>query len=321
MQNYELATVDRIRLQSRRLVRELGFMEQSLAGTGLTASAVHALIEIGQNQSQTAQALSRALLLEKSTISRLLKSLIKQNMIVEKASAEDGRRKQLYLTENGQKMLVEIDQFGRGQVCHALDTAGTSIVNLVERGMLLYADALQSYREGTQASVIGENLVRPVITQGYTPGLLGSIVQMHASYYSKKVSFGLEFENLVACEMAEFLTRRNHAANATWVLRNNATVVGGISVDGQDLGNDIGHIRWFIIDDTMRSRGFGNKLMDAAMGFVYKQGFREAHLWTFDGLKAARALYEKHGFVLTDERLGQKWGKDVLEQKFVFTAS
>ena len=160
----------------------------------------------------------------------------------------------------------------------------------------------------------------PVIQRGYSPGLLGRIVQLHASYYSKKVSFGLEFETLVACDMAAFLARINRSMNATWFVENNGEIAGGISIDGEDLGADIGHIRWFIIDDTIRGAGFGNGLMEAAMDFVREQGFKEVHLWTFDGLNAARALYEKHGFALVEENLGQKWGKEVFEQKFVFKA-
>ncbi|MEH6360850.1 MAG: GNAT family N-acetyltransferase [Amylibacter sp.] len=153
----------------------------------------------------------------------------------------------------------------------------------------------------------------PVIRRGYSPGLLGRIVQLHASYYSKKVSFGLEFETLVACDMAAFLTRINRSMNATWFVENNGEIAGGISIDGEDL-------RWFIVDYTIRGAGFGNGLMEAAMDFVREQGFKEVHLWTFDGLKAARALYEKHGFALVEENLGQKWGIEVLEQKFVFKA-
>jgi len=161
---------------------------------------------------------------------------------------------------------------------------------------------------------------KPIIRRGYSPGLLGRIVQLHASYYSKKVSFGLEFETLVACDMAAFLTRINRPMNATWFVENNGVIAGGISIDGEDLGAGIGHIRWFIVDDTIRGAGFGSGLMKVAMDFVQEQDFKEVHLWTFDGLKAARVLYEKHGFVLVEENPGQNWGKEVLEQKFVFKA-
>ncbi|WP_342212198.1 hypothetical protein [Roseitalea porphyridii] len=43
----DAATIAHIRDASRRLVRELGFMQATLAGTDLSPSAVHAIIEIG----------------------------------------------------------------------------------------------------------------------------------------------------------------------------------------------------------------------------------------------------------------------------------
>ena len=40
-------TIRQLRELSRKLVRELGFMRSTLAGSDLAPSAVHALIEIG----------------------------------------------------------------------------------------------------------------------------------------------------------------------------------------------------------------------------------------------------------------------------------
>jgi hypothetical protein len=39
-------------------------------------------------------------------------------------------------------------------------------------------------------------------------------------------------------------------------------------------------------------------------------------LWTFEGLNAARHLYEKHGFRVTRQQLGNQWGSEVNEQRF-----
>lgn len=57
--------------------------------------------------------------------------------------------------------------------------------------------------------------------------------------------------------------------------------------------------------------------MKTAMCHCEQANFDRAELWTFAGLDTARSLYEKYGFTLIDERLGTKWGKEVLEQKFV----
>lgn len=50
--------------------------------------------------------------------------------------------------------------------------------------------------------------------------------------------------------------------------------------------------------------------------FVDAKGFEETQLWTFNGLHAARHLYESHGFKLAEENLGNQWGSEILEQRF-----
>jgi len=39
-------------------------------------------------------------------------------------------------------------------------------------------------------------------------------------------------------------------------------------------------------------------------------------LWTFQGLDAARRLYEAHGFVLVEQWSGDQWGQAMVEQRF-----
>ena len=73
----------------------------------------------------------------------------------------------------------------------------------------------------------------------------------------------------------------------------------------------------FIVDDELRGAGLGKSLIRAALAFCDAQGFRETQLWTFKGLDAARRLYESHGFALVEERPGDQWGSEVLEQKFI----
>jgi hypothetical protein len=54
------------------------------------------------------------------------------------------------------------------------------------------------------------------------------------------------------------------------------------------------------------------------MDFCRRKGYPEVYLWTFEGLGAARHLYEKHGFVLVEEQPGDGWGMTVKEQRFVW---
>ncbi len=45
-------------------------------------------------------------------------------------------------------------------------------------------------------------------------------------------------------------------------------------------------------------------------------GFGPVALWTFAGPGAARRLYERNGFVLAEEAVGDGWGPEVAGQRF-----
>jgi GNAT superfamily N-acetyltransferase len=94
-------------------------------------------------------------------------------------------------------------------------------------------------------------------------------------------------------------------------------IVGSIAIDGEDLGANVAHLRWFIMDDRARGTGVGRTLLSTALAFADANGFAETPLWTFEGLSAARHLYESQGFACVEEHPGNQWGSEVLEQRFI----
>lgn len=298
--------IDLIRASSRQLVRELGFTSGDFAGTDLSPSAVHALIEI-ERGGITARDLGVALHLEKSSVSRMLRKLIKAGEVFEEAGHTDGRVKQLSLTPAGLRRVAGIHEFARAQVASALQHLAPEQVQTVLEGLRLYGGALA----GRLAAPSVE------ICTGYRSGVLARVVEMHALHYARTSNFGQAFESVVAGGLAEFGNRMSRPINEIWTAMNGDRIIGSVAIDGEDLGAGIAHLRWFIVDDTVRGGGVGKQLLDAALAFVDERGFVETHLWTFSGLHAARHLYEKRGFVLTEERHGSQWGSEVLEQRFV----
>ena len=308
------ALVSRVRSSSRQLVRELGFMGQTLAGTDLHASAVHAIIEIGTADGLTAKQLANKLLLEKSTISRLLKGLKTRGEIAETKSDADARAKHLALTPQGERTLEAVAAFAAPRVSNALSRLGDGQRAQVSDALEAYANALAQCRAGASA----ENKPTDVsIATGYAPGVIGAIAGLHGAYYARETGFDAAFEATVAKGLAEFAPRLCNPVNQIWHARRDGAFVGSIAIDGEDLGEGIGHLRWFIVSDALRGTGVGRTLLGDTLRFCDRQGFRETHLWTFKGLDAARRLYEANGFVLADEYWGDQWGKKVREQRFV----
>ncbi|KAI0535037.1 marR family protein [Xylaria digitata] len=305
--------VEPIRTVSRRLVRELGFMNSTLAGTRYPPSVVHALIEIGIERVTTATKLCHALNLDDSSMQHTLRCLIGAGEVEETPSRADKGETLLSLTSRGQQSLAEINTFAQDQVLKALSRINNQAAETVLSGLQIYVASLHAQRVGESGP--SNNLVE--IKRGYQPGVIGRALEMHLNFYSQLVGFGAYFESQLATGLADFVSRIDNDRNEVWTARSQGRIVGTIFIDGQDLGQNRAHLRAFIVDSDVRGGGVGCRLLAEAIEFVDKQLFEETRLWTFAGLDAARRLYESFGFVLKEQSTGSQWGKEVTEQLFI----
>ena len=154
------------------------------------------------------------------------------------------------------------------------------------------------------------------ITTGYIPGAIGRVAELHGTYYHEHWNFTVFFEAKVATELSEFLTRYDEKCDGFWTASLKGRVEGSITIDGIQAKKEGAHLRWFIISDVLRGRGIGSRLIKEALNFCRNKGYRRVYLWTFEGLSAAKHLYEKNGFKLVEEHRGKQWGSEVNEQRF-----
>jgi len=147
MHAQDLDLIDDIRAASRQMVRELGFMDATVAATDYPPSAVHTILEIGIRGPMTAGQLVRFLHLEKSSVSRLVRKLIESGELTEMSDAGDARFKPLTLTAKGRRTLAALHAFGRRQVSGALARLTEAERRTVRDGLMLYARALDADRE------------------------------------------------------------------------------------------------------------------------------------------------------------------------------
>jgi GNAT superfamily N-acetyltransferase len=150
------------------------------------------------------------------------------------------------------------------------------------------------------------------IHEGYITGCIGDIVSLHSHTYSQIAGFGAYFEAKVAAELAEFVGRLPCDSGRIWLYVEDGRVKGSLIADGE---GEVVHLRWFVLDPDLRGHGIGRQLVQRAVEFI-DANFSAAYLWTFSGLDAARHLYEANGFALAEERVGQQWGTQVIEQRF-----
>jgi len=144
-----LSLIDDIRAASRLMVRELGFMDATVAASDYPPSAVHTILEIGIRGPMKSGELGDFLRLEKSSVSRLVRKLIDCGELRETPDADDARSKRLSLTAKGQRTMAVLHAFGRQQVSGALAVLTEAEQRKVREGMMLYARALWQSRVDT----------------------------------------------------------------------------------------------------------------------------------------------------------------------------
>jgi GNAT superfamily N-acetyltransferase len=136
--------------------------------------------------------------------------------------------------------------------------------------------------------------------EGYHPGFLGRIAELHGVYYARAWGCGAEFEGMMAQELREFLGRYRTGRDLLLTAHSGDRLVGSIAVDGSELEQAGARIRWVIVDDACRGRGIGKELVRRALDFCRGAGFARVYLWTVEGLPESFALYGREGFRIVD---------------------
>lgn len=154
------------------------------------------------------------------------------------------------------------------------------------------------------------------ITRGYVPGCIGRVAELHGTYYHANWDFGAFFEARVAADMAEFMGRYDERRDGLWTVSPADRVEAAIAIDASHADTQGAHLRWFIVSDALRGSGVGRRLIDTAITHCRTMGYPKIYLWTFEGLSAARHLYEKSGFSLASQEPDMQWGVEVIGQRF-----
>jgi len=146
------------------------------------------------------------------------------------------------------------------------------------------------------------------------PGDLGFVIYRHGKLYAGENGYGIAFEAYVAEGLAEFYKFYDAEKDGVWVCESEDKIVGFLLLMHRD--KETAQLRYFYLEPEYRGAGLGNRLMQMFMDFLKEKGYRRAYLWTTNEQTAAAALYERHGFRLTEEKPSNAFGKPLIEQRF-----
>lgn len=154
-----------------------------------------------------------------------------------------------------------------------------------------------------------------VIIRPYKPGEPSLVVHFYYKLFEQQFHFLPNVENYFLHAMTELF--ENPEGNGLWIAEENGRIAGSICIVGKGKGN--AQLRLFGTAPSLQGKGAGKMLMQTAMDFCEKRGYTHIILWTIDICKAARHMYGKFGFELTDTKLNTTWADyEMTEEKWEY---
>jgi GNAT superfamily N-acetyltransferase len=147
------------------------------------------------------------------------------------------------------------------------------------------------------------------------PGDLGWVVMAHGELYASEFGWDTSFEALVARIVADYAAGPDPTSERAWIAELDRRRVGCVfCVSGDEPGDC--KLRILLVDPAARGHALGARLVETAIDFARNAGYRRMQLWTNDPLVAARRVYLRLGFTLTDERPHHSFGVDLVGQTY-----
>jgi GNAT superfamily N-acetyltransferase len=157
------------------------------------------------------------------------------------------------------------------------------------------------------------------------PGDLGWVVMAHGELYASEFGWDTSFEALVARIVADYAAGPDPGSDCAagpepgpegaWIAELDGRRVGCVfCVAGDETGDC--KLRILLVDPVARGHALGSRLVATAVSFARDAGYRRMQLWTNDPLVAARRVYLRLGFTLTDERPHHSFGVDLVGQTY-----
>ena len=286
-------SIQPIRQAARQLVRELHLLDSRFCIRGFTFSECHLITELEAMGQATASELGERLVLEKSTMSRLVNGLLKQGHVRSGQNPADGRQRLLSLSAKGRSGADRINQYANDQVCGALDYVVAAEQQAIVDGLTRYAKALKYVRMGQ------DYLIRPIRRKD-NPAVARIIRQVMTEYGAVGADYSISDP-----EVDDMYQAYPSPGSSFFVIERQGNVVGcGGMGPLADAEEGVCELRKMYFLTELRGLGLGTRLLCMILDEARKSGYRQCYLETLDHMNHARHLYRRHGFEFIDSPMG-----------------
>lgn len=293
--------VAELRRFNRFYTQRIGVLEEGLLRSPFSLTEARVLYEVARGERPTAAQLGKRLGLDRGYLSRILRGFERRGLISRTRSADDRRLGLLALTDAGATAFGELDARSQTETGALLAGLGES-----EQTRLVAAAA-------TIERLLGASLGEPAggwLLRPHQPGDLGWVVSRHGALYAQEYGWDMRFEALVAEIAAKFLAGCDPRRERCWIAELDGETVGSVMLVAQS--PMVAKLRLLLVEPRARGHGIGARLVAECLRFARDAGYQRMSLWTNSVLVAARRIYERAGFQLTDAQPHRSFGQDLV---------
>lgn len=295
--------VEKIRTFNRYYANVLGKIDQEIYNKPFPLTEARVITEIHNRNGCTATEVRENLGIDRGYMSRIVQKFEEDNIIFKKQASDDKRQYLLYLSDYGKEIFNDLVEDANREVGKMIEEISnrdlTKLITSMETIESIFTKEHPSQAE--------------VSIRTFQPGDVGFVAHLHGTLYDNTYKFGRMFEYYVMKGLTEFMINRD--GGELWIAEVDGKMVGSIAITKSN--HDVAQLRWFILDENYHGMGIGKKLMETAINFCKKQGYKHVFLWTVSILETARYLYQKYGFRITEEKQNDEWtGSKLIEERW-----
>lgn len=299
-----LRRIEAVRRFSRFYTRRIGLLHEGLLDSPFSLTEGRIIYELAHHERTTATHLGEELGLDGGYLSRIIRGLQRRGVLEKRVSEEDRRQQFITLTERGHAAFAQLNAASRSDIGAMLDALPVG-----EQDRLVHAmETVQHVLGATPEHRV------PYILRPHQSGDMGWVVQRQALLYVREYGWNEEFEALCAEIVAHFIRHFDARSERCWIAEKEGENVGSVFLVRHPEREGVARLRLLFVEGHARGLGIGRRLVHECTRFARHAGYHTITLWTNSVLHAARAIYEKEGYVLVEEEAHHSFGHDLVGQ-------
>ncbi|EGF91423.1 acetyltransferase GNAT family protein [Asticcacaulis biprosthecium C19] len=286
-----LNQIDQVRRFNRIVSQRAGTLDQSYLGQGRPLGEARLLFEVGHDGGN-ARELRDRLGLDSGYLSRLLRALESQGMIVVTPSQADRRVRDIRLTQAGTAQVETYDRLSD-------DLASSILAPLDERQKAKLVEAMAQVERLYRAAAVTVSAESPATADAR------ACVDLYIRELNQRFDTGYDPDTAGPLDDSEFLPPDGVFVVAR--LDGKAIGCGGL----KRLDFQTGEIKRLWVSPEARGLGLGRRLLNELEALARQRGMAKVCLDTSGTLTEAQALYHAQGYVevapYNDNPYAQHW--------------